>query len=384
MPSKQAIVFNTHLTKGETLPDFLTDVEYYGREVSLIHLYTADPKLVYSMSLVPSYFKLQTIDAKIEHQIIPQENWGYAIRLDSECTIDSYLENQFKYKYRSIIRRFVNRLEASFNIKYALYYGEISEEKYHFIMDALERMIQNRFAERNEKHKDIAQWLSYKKTSFAKINNKQASLFVIYNENEPIEISLNYHFDKILFSAMSSYNIDYSKFGLGHIEIYKQVEWCAKNKYLLFEMGVGGMDYKRRWSNAIYRFQHHIMFSKSYDTTRFLGILEAKKIQLKEYLKAKKLNEILPEIRRKVRKEKNTPSTIEVGAIENRNTTTVNQSSNEINVDDKAFNFLKRYKNDFLYTALEKSSEVKIYQVKVEEFLIQGVKKQQLLRFKKH
>ncbi|WP_047414359.1 GNAT family N-acetyltransferase [Cellulophaga sp. Hel_I_12] len=383
MASKQHIVFNTHLIKGEALPDFFTDIDYYGREVSLRNSYTADPKLVYSMSLVPSYFKLQTTDAKIEHQIIPQENWGYAIHLNSESTIDSYLENQFKYKYRSIIRRFVNRLEASFNINYALYYGEISEEKYHFLMDALERMIQNRFAERNEKHKDIAQWLSYKKTSFAKINNKQASLFVIYNENEPIEISLNYHFDKILFSAMSSYDIDYSKFGLGHIEIYKQVEWCANNKYLLFEMGVGGMDYKRRWSNAIYRFQHHIMFSKSHAATRFLGMLEAKKIQLKEYLKAKKLNEILPELRRKFHREKDTVSPIDLGTIDNRNHTTVHKKSIEINIHDVAFKYLKRYTYDFLYTALEKSSEVKIYQLSLNEFLIQGNKKQQRLRLTK-
>jgi hypothetical protein len=384
MASKQRIVFNKHLIKGESLPNFLTNVDYYEREVSLINSYIVDPKMVYSMSLVPSYFKLRTSDTNVKHQIIPQENWGYAIHLNSESTIDSYLENQFKYKYRSIIRRFVNRLEASFNINYTLYYGEISEEKYHFLMDALERMIQNRFAERNEKHKDIAQWLSYKKTSFAKIKNKQASLFVIYNENEPIEISLNYHFDKILFSAMSSYDIDYSKFGLGHIEIYKQVDWCAKNKYVLFEMGVGGMDYKRRWSNAIYRFQHHIIFSKSHGVTRFLGMLETKKIQLKEYLKANKLNEILPKIRRKFHKEKDSKCPIKVGTIENRNNTMINQSSNEINIDDQAFNFLKRYKYDFLYTTLEKSSEVKIFQLSLNEFLIQGIKKQQGLHFSKH
>jgi len=384
MASKQHIVFNTHLIKGEALPGFITDVDYYGREVRLLNSYSANPKLVYSMSLVPYYFKLQTTDANLQHHIIAQENWGYAIHLNSESTIDSYLEGQFKYKYRSIVRRFVKRLEASFNINYALYHGEISEEKYHFLMDALERMIQNRFTERNEKHKDIAQWLSYKKTSFAKINNKQASLFVIYNENEPIEISLNYHFDKILFSAMSSYDIDYSKFGLGHIEIYKQVEWCAKNKYLLFEMGVGGMDYKRRWSNAIYRFQHHIIFSKSHSSTRLAGMLETKKIQLKEYLKAKKLNEILPELRRKFHKEKPTVSPMDLGAIENRNNATFNKNSIEINIHDQEFNYLKRFTYDFLYTALEKSSEVKIYQLSQNEFLFQGAKKQQRLSLSKH
>tara|TARA_R110002012_G_scaffold283304_2_gene473606 strand:+ start:56130 stop:57284 length:1155 start_codon:yes stop_codon:yes gene_type:complete len=384
MASKQHIVFNTHLIKREALPDFISEVDYYGREVQLINSYPTDPKLVYSMSLVPSYFKLQTTDESLQHQIIAQENWGYAIHLNSESTIDSYLEEQFKYKYRSIIRRFVKRLESSFNITYALYYGEISEEKYHFLMDALERMIQNRFTERNEKHKDIAQWLRYKKTSFAKINNKRASLFVIYNENEPIEISLNYHFDKILFSAMSSYDIDYSKFGLGHVEIYKQVEWCAKNKYLLFEMGVGGMDYKRRWSNVIYRFQHHIMFSKSHRATRFAGMLKTKKIQLKEYLKSKKLNEILPELRRKFHKEKHTESPIDLGAIENRNNALVSKNTVEINIQDQEFNYLKRYTYDFLYTALEKSSEVKIYQLSLDEFLLQGAKKQQRLRLSKH
>src|SRR5690606_41905928 len=59
--------------------------------------------------------------------------------------------------------------------------------------------------------------------------SKRASFFVIYDGDHPIEISLNYHLNDVLFSSISSFDIDYAKFGLGHIEIHKQLEWCLEH-----------------------------------------------------------------------------------------------------------------------------------------------------------
>lgn len=244
-----------------------------------------------SCRLVPSYF---TVDQLFSCNIrtVDQYNWGYSIDLSNCSSIDDYLSSQFKSKPRSIIRRYVNRLETCFPISYKLYHGELEKEIYNTVFDALRNMIQARFREREETHKEMWRWEELKQNTYQQILNKQASLFVIYDGTKPIEISLNYHMGSVLFSSVSSYDLDYGKFGLGHVEIYKQLEWCLSNGYKLFEMGVGGMDYKRKWSNHIYQFSHWIITPKENFFLGLVGKIELWKIRLKEYLKSKKVNEL--------------------------------------------------------------------------------------------
>ena len=77
---------------------------------------TQDGKRVLSLRLVPDYFKPSN-DLK-DHvvKVVPQYNWGYSIDLRGCSSIDDYLESQYKSKTRSIIRRYVRRLEACFPI----------------------------------------------------------------------------------------------------------------------------------------------------------------------------------------------------------------------------------------------------------------------------
>ncbi|NVN19344.1 GNAT family N-acetyltransferase [Muricauda sp. HICW] len=244
-----------------------------------------------SCRLVPSYF---TVDQLFSCNIrtVDQYNWGYSIDLSNCSSIDDYLSSQFKSKPRSIIRRYVNRLETCFPISYKLYHGELEKEIYNAVFDSLRDMIKKRFQEREETHKEMWRWEGLKQNTYQQILNKQASLFVIYDGNKPIEISLNYHMGPVLFSSVSSYDLDYGKFGLGHVEIYKQLEWCLSNGYKLFEMGVGGMDYKRKWSNHIYQFSHWIITPKENFFLGLVGKIELWKVRLKEYLKSKKMNEL--------------------------------------------------------------------------------------------
>ena len=253
---------------------------------------TQDGKGVLSLRLVPDYFKPSN-DLK-DHvvKVVPQYNWGYSIDLRGCSSIDDYLESQYKSKTRSIIRRYVRRLEACFPINYALYHGELEYETYEKVFHALHSMIRARFGQKKETHKELWRWEGLQKVTFHQILKKQASLFVIYDDEKPIEISLNYHAGPVLFSSISSYDMDYAKFGLGHVEIYKQLEWCISNGYTLFEMGVGGMDYKRKWSNHIYRFNHWILIPKKSFGPQLIGQVEHAKITLKEYLKSKKINEL--------------------------------------------------------------------------------------------
>jgi len=376
MKSKNSIIFNAQLFKNQMIPSVFSSLYYFGQTVANQHSLEVSPNQIYSFRLVPSYIHLNLKDPTLTSKTIKQENWGYAVYLKESTTVDDYLQKQFKYKYRSIIRRFITRLEACFPIKYSLFHGEISKEDYDFIMDSLEKMIIHRFTQRNEKHKEIHLWTNLKKTTFDKIRNKEASLFVIYHQKQPIEISLNYHFDKILFSAISSYDINYAKFGLGHIEIYKQIEWCLHHDYILFEMGVGGMDYKRRWSNTIYNFEHHIVYSNTNLLAKINGQIEVVKIEVKEYLKAKKLNEFIPILKNKFAKK----SSNEEGLISNPIVKISEQSAantfqgTEIQWQLSEYHLLKKHIFDFLYTTIEHAHAIKVYKMDAHEYYIVGKK----------
>lgn len=331
------------------------------------------PQTVYSFKLIPDYVKLHLRNSNYKVACIPQNNKGYAIFLKEETTVTQYMQTQFNSKKRNIINRYVKRLEHCFDITYKLYHGAITKKDYHDVMQALFSMIQKRFEERNEIHKNSNEQQYLLDTTYDKIQTKKASLFVIYNKNQPIEISLNYHFDKILFSYISSYHIDYSKFGLGHVEIYKQVDWCAKNGYVLFEMGVGGMDYKRRWSNKIYQYNQYIAYKQ--DT--FINTTNAKvKIniyRIKEFLKSKGINEIIPKLKARCSKRHRVnskayhrDSIVKTDMLENNIL-----DFKQIDLNNNQYTSLKRVFNDFLYTTQEHQSKAVIYQTnQTNTFLI--------------
>ncbi|WP_303317701.1 GNAT family N-acetyltransferase [Flavivirga abyssicola] len=377
MDKKNKIVIFPLLFRTPEINHLYKSIEYFGLNI-LNKNSEVLKNSIFTFRLVPEYFKFNLRDTTFRSKTIPQYNWGYSILLNTSDSIDAYMQRHFNSKKRNILTRYVKRLELCFNIKYSMFYGAISSTDYNFIMQSLHNMIVNRFKERNETHKNLFEWQALVENTYQKILNKEASLFVIYNEDEPIEVSLNYHFDKVLFSYISSFNINYSKFGLGHIEIYKQIEWCANNAYKLFEMGVGGMDYKRRWSNNVYRYNHHVVYKNSSFQAKFQAQLIMMKIRIKEFLKSKGLNEIYPKINRFFTKKQDKQSNIALSKIKVINDLDMAnlEEIQQNKLDEK--DFLQKYIYDFLYTTTGHINDVKIYKYTTERsFLIKGIKSYQ-------
>ena len=380
MSTKTKIVVFPKLFKTSSVHYLYKSIEYFNFKVAnkpIDNHFKTAKSTIYSHRLVPDYFKLNLRHDAYKTKIIPEFNWGYSILLNTSDTIDRFMARQFNSKKRNILTRYVKRLETCFDIEYRMFYGDINESDYNFVMQSLYKMIEARFKQRNELHKNLYEWDYLLENTYAEIINKNASLFVIYNRDEPIEISLNYHFDKVLFSYMSSYDINYSKFGLGHIEIYKQIEWCANNGYILFEMGVGGMDYKRRWSNNVYRYNHHIAYKKQSAKLKFL----IAKIQLKEYLKSKKINEIYPKIRSLFVKKRKIMVAFTTSKIESTNRLNIN-NYNKIDQISKVDGYLKKQINDFLYTSKSHIDDISIYKAE-NSYIIKGKELFQKISFNK-
>lgn len=304
---------------------------------------------------------------------------GYAINLEGITNIEQYLRIQLKKKQRSSIIGRKNRLEHCLNIRYEVYNNQISKELYSYLMSVLHEFLVLRFEQRHETNHRLLQWDKYYKIFFTLINDQKASFFAIYENDRPIALSLCYHLDKIFFGAISSYDINYAKFGLGQILIYQRLEWCITENFLIYDMSMGNPNYKIKWCNMEYDFEHHVV----YPSTFFLASLYAKIIvlnmSLKSYLKSTNVYFLYGRIRagfkRKTKNDVKLNHTIKKvkQTIEPAEDLQFNKNLIKVDFRKKPYSFLKQSVCNFLYTTSEHISNITILEIeKDKSYLIRG------------
>ncbi|WP_396590115.1 GNAT family N-acetyltransferase [Allomuricauda sp. R78024] len=330
---------------------------------------------VYAVSCVPPYFDVELDQNFGCGAFRISSRQGFIANLKGYDSVDGYMEDCLKKQKRNIIRK-LKRLELCFDINYKTLYGEANIAEYNSLFDALEVMIQKRFSQKNIEHAGLKRWKDYKTTVYNMILNKRASLFGIYDGEKPISISLSYHFQNILVSAISSYDIDYSKFGLGNIQVLKKIEWCFENEYDNFDMMWGDLRYKREWCNNIFTYEDHVLFAK-----RNLGkILSAFTItkfsQFKKFLEAKNLLPFsfkkLNVFRKKQKPQKNKKREPIYKIMELDNAYS-KDGLFKINIDDsEEYALLRQPTYDFQYANSEHSRTINVYEIQEKMYLLEG------------
>jgi hypothetical protein len=329
-----------------------------------------DTNKIYSIKFISGYLNVNykyESEGPIQVKRYGQEK-GYAINLVGIANIEAYIKNQFT-SYGKTIKRSVNRLEKCLDVGFTMYYGELEKEHFDFLMNTLYQMIVARFEQRNETSENLKDWQWRCERAYHLIKEKRASLFVIYNKQKPISISLNYNFNKVHFSYISSYDIDYSKFGLGHIDNYKQIEWCLNNNFEIFELGWGTLDYKRRWSNCIYMFEHHLVYSKTSIPVYIYAGLTGAKIWLKSYLVSKNVHVHIKNIKDKLRFNKKTKEELQFTTESIENIDSLPHYT-KIDYNLETYSFLRKIIYDFLYSNSVHETDLKVYKIDDERTYI--------------
>ena len=168
------------------------------------------------------------------------------------------------------------------------------------------------------------------------------------------------NFKLLLFGYISSYDIDYYKFGLGNLLIYKQLDWCIENGYNHFDMGWGDLKYKKWWSNNIYQFNHHIVFPKNSPLALFWTVWNGNKTAIIAFLISKGVNKYSRKIKNLLFQRKKPQRKPPQYYFENLNS----WSKEELNLKElKPCEELipKSSRNDFLFLTKEKSNNVSVY-----------------------
>lgn len=332
--------------------------------------------------LVPDYLQVILTPPLTALKVFQKK--GYGVHVQSFLDIDKYLKETAGTNFKKNTLRTLRRLEHCFNISYKMFYGTIDENTYIGLMDALLNMIQNRFQERNGRNRVIEEWDYYKNICFKLINKNSASLFVIYSDDEPIEISLNFHQDSIMYSAISSYNLDYHKFSLGNVEIYKQLEWCIKNNITFFDMGYGNFDYKIKWSNLAYNF-HTLIISKNHNLfVKAYSFYLKHKYSFINYLIEKEVMDTIRGLLSSLKSNKKKKHEQDHYYFEDFDNES-NKELKSITINTDEYSFLRKPLNEFLYASAEHINNVKIFKAMKsnKSFIFQGGQKSAKLIFQK-
>ncbi|MEJ1222342.1 GNAT family N-acetyltransferase [Sediminicola sp. 1XM1-17] len=339
---------------------------------------------VLCVELFPSYFDaIIEVPPGVKVEKIFRIN-GFCINIGDTQDINSYIKANIKSNLRTVLKRKTKGLETSFDIRYKLYYGQINKEDYDFLMQSLHGMLTRRFNQRDDQHESLKRWDSYVSSVFDLIHEKKASLYVIYDDQKPIQISLNYHCDKIVFLAIPSYDIDYAKFGLGNIAVQKILEWSINNGYKILDMGYGAFDYKLKWCNHTYTLEHHLFYQKgSYIAPIIVGVISLK-TRLVNFLVSKGVNKFYHSLRSKFSKK---PETGEIEYYLDETFKELSDYTNHKRIDfmnHDSYSFLKKPVYDFLYTNLEHIAKVEVYEVQENlSYVIKGPKNIQKIVFKR-
>ena len=341
---------------------------------------TGFSKKVFLIYDVPTYFDITT---HIGHEHLKLykigQYPGFLIHLENYKDLSEYMTATFSKSSRYKLNKYNKRLEACFGIDYKMFHGNISKKEYLFIFEHFESLLHKRFLDKKitNNNLDPKEWSFYKEVAYPMILEKKASLFVIYNQEKPIAVTLNYLSDSILFDAITVFDIDYAKFHLGSITIMKQIEWCLENNISILDFSKGYFEYKTRWATTAYDFEYHIYYDAKSLKARVIAKFLAGFLKLKQFLREKEINTVLHKaifmLKNMGVARKKEPQFI----YEEVKMEVTNEKAEIINISD-IDDTLRKLIFDFLYLHKESLKDIKLYSVPGESstFILQGRNKQ--------
>lgn len=343
----EAPFYKTITNKGDKTP---LETNLYTNNIQI-------EKGLHYVTYIPPYIETTSLATHTYKSVYQFK--GFLVNMESFNSLEDFMNTQFGAKSRSKIRSYSNRLNTCFNIKYVWYYGNITETNYNYLMNALETMISRRFNQRGDEHQTNKDWQHYVHTSYQLILDKKASLFVVYDNDKPIDICLNFHLDSVLINFIRAFDIDYAKFRLGYIDIYQQLAWCFENNITTFDLGAGVFSYKKQWCNVTYTFRNDIITKKSSIINRSMANLLIGLLKFKGYLITKQI----------LKDTANANKDVANSDIVNEHTNiTLTKTSKPIdkttctviNIEDAPYKYLRPSFYDYLYLNFEHKNSVTV------------------------
>ncbi|NND53010.1 MAG: GNAT family N-acetyltransferase [Flavobacteriaceae bacterium] len=334
---------------------------------------------------VPSYFKVVPPErySKLKLKRVFQYK-GFLMNLDGFTNSEEYIKSRFSGKNRREFRSNQRRLETCFNIDYKFIIGQINESDFKLIFDQFHDLLSIRFYEKQTDYHHLGsqKWNYYSDLVFKCINDNKASLLVVYKDDTPIGITLNFHADSIIFETITVFDPDYYKFSIGKTSIIKLLDWCFENNIQISDFSKGDFEYKNKWGNEIYDFEYHILYDSRSIIANLIASMIAFFFKFKLYLRKKNLNAFYRKLRFILGKGKKQTRIERKFQIEKLSDFEPDSNYKEVDITLEQYNFLKKFLYSFLFANPEPEALVKVYKNNSDnDYIIMGSKAVQKISF---
>jgi hypothetical protein len=335
---------------------------------------------------IPSYFNISSTPDPLNGLGVYKSTQypGYLINLNEFSGLDDYLRKTFSRGSRMKLRKYYKRLETSFAISTKMYSGNLDKGEYHLLFDKFLELLTKRFSEKEIDYNNIQpkEWKFYEDAGYSLIQEKKASLFVVYDGDEPIAITYNYHFGDTLVDVITVFDTDYSKFNLGYVNNLKLIEWALENGLYAVDFSKGYFDYKKRLSNLEYYFEYHIIYDTGSPVSKLIAMAINFFFEAKKYLRNKGINILYQKLTYKLKHKRsgNLQESIEYSATDVVEPVSDNLLE-RIDVKEEQFNFLIPIVYEYLFLNEEAYREIAVSRLKdnPSQYLIRGQDKNTMI-----
>lgn len=357
------------LTKGKLLPVY-RNIGYKGRMLYKNKDWK-DQFMKNSVVLVkdiPDYLSIDYSDSP--HSIKLKKlntQKGYLVDLSLFKNANEYFTKKFGPKSRSNLRRYENRLKHCFDISYVVYYGNITKDEYKRLFGELRNLLIRRFEQKKEKNYELQYLNDFENTVYDMVLDQNANMYVIYHKNKPISIRINMFKGNLAYYIISGYDIDYSKFHLGNIDMLKNIEWLFDRDFTSYDLLKGYYSYKKKWMTHSYNNQKHFIYHSSSLSSNFIcHTIFTKELCLKtllDVLKFFKIHIWYRKIKKRIANNKSanfyTKSKI---SPYKESATEFGKKIIPIDIEnDNNYFFLRKAVYDFLFESKESYGDIQIY-----------------------
>lgn len=240
---------------------------------------------------VPNFYEVDVVQSGTVKLNKVRQYEAYYGNISAIRSVDDILStffNSSKSKYN--FKRNLKQLDEAITANYKMYFGHIEKADYDREMSVFKELLSKRFDEKNIFNTVLPMWDFYKALIYPLILEKKVVLNVIYNDQQPIALSINFLSDNFLSVAIRTFDIDYNRLNIGNIEIYKLIEWCIENQIEILDFSKGESYYKKRWTTTEYFYDYHILYDSKSIIASSIGKLLINFFKLKQYLREKNVN----------------------------------------------------------------------------------------------
>lgn len=237
---------------------------------------------------IPEYLEVDLKDLAAQTKLTKVRQYkGFLIHLSPFKNLDAFLAQQLSSRSRKKLRSKKRKLEKEHDIRYAFYFGDIEKKEYHRLFDQFYGFLEERFEEKQAVNNNLEKWDYYRELVYPMVLKKRASLFVIYDHDNPVTIGMQFHLSRTVFSFVQSYDTAYSQYNMGDISTMKRLEWCFERGFDTFDLSMGETDYKIKWCNHHYDLYFHVLHNPKSPSAVFKSRVLISKLRFKQYLRDK-------------------------------------------------------------------------------------------------